>query len=168
MKVIANDTLSLRATLTGPPMLEAELEVYKGSLYEIKWHDEISKEDVRETYEKWKSKHPSEVCPFMLPMQKSYIDIIKIPDVTDRLSCRKLEEYKLELTKEQFEEWFSPIEEHSKLHFHRINLSSGMTDKDRCDKVNKFIHDANIKIDKVFEPNSNTIDIWYTKYVGNW
>lgn len=78
---------------------------------------------------------------------------------------RKMCMYRLELTREQSEKLFSPIEEHSKLHFYRIGLLL-YVNKDRI--VNEFIQDTNIKIDKIFGLDSNTIDIWYTRYIGKW
>lgn len=163
MTVIANKTLTLLAIMIHiSPTSAAELKIYKNDLYDVEWHDEITEEDASKAYYEWQNKHPLSLCPYKFPTQKSYINISKLPDKSDGLAYGKMTKYKLELTREQFEKLFNPIENHSKLYFHRIDLSN------EDSVINEFIHDTNIKIDKVFEPDSKTIDIWYTKYIGDW
>lgn len=168
MKVIANETLTLRAFTRTISSSETELTIYKNDLYKVEWHDGITKEDTKNSLNKWIEEHPLDIGSNVFPTQKSFIYIVWIHDDHDKFASRTMYEYKLELTREQFEKLFSPFENHSKLYFHRIDLSTEISNEDRCNKINKFVQDTNIKIDKIFEPDSNTIDIWYTKYIGTW
>lgn len=156
MKVIANEALSLIANVVG----EKENEIFEfdaGDSYEVEWYDAITQEDVNKACAKWKEEHPLEImCPSFFT-KNSFIEVYDYGD-----------KYAIELTREQFEKWFSPVEECEKMHFHRIDLADAATNSERCSLVNKFIQDTNIKVEKIFEPNSNTIDIWYTKYIGSW
>lgn len=52
MKVIANETLTLRAIMIRiSPTSEVELKIYKNGLYIVEWYDEITKEDANKIYD---------------------------------------------------------------------------------------------------------------------
>lgn len=162
MKVIAMDSLNLRTQ-------DNELyHICKNDIFEVSWIEEVTESDIDKIKKEYNLLHPFEPIPYMIKVEPSYIIIEKVRDEIDVRACSKPERVKIDMTRDQFEEWFKPIEDYSKLHFYRIDLSIKASNAYRCDKVNKFIQDSNIRIDKIFEPDSDTIDIWYTKYIGDW
>lgn len=71
------------------------------------------------------------------------------------------------ITQGQLKHYFTLIEDYDKLHFKRFKISLGSLGSLEK-QVNNFIQDENIKVENIFEPNVNTVDIYYKCYKGEW
>ena len=74
--------------------------------------------------------------------------------------------HNIHLSYEHFKSLFSflLVEDHKVLHMKRfIDCDVSFEES-----INDFISDNNIKVKNIFEPDPSTVDIYYTKYIGDW